>query len=1180
MPAFTPGGARRRHRFLEEDEDEALQLPRGINEDEGILGSFLEFISRPGWAARSLLSGDVGGAFRNVGQFANEFMLGGFVNPSFNLTNVANFLLPEDWELPDDFTGKEHRPEFSDLLHRWGIASDPKDMGTWTRLGLDIAGGIVTDPLSLLGGSIGKGVARGVSALPIDEAASVFRQGLSQTPKGRALLEGADDIALVKEKLGRGLYRGSQEEATYDAFYGAFQKPGTPDYTDLGEIGEGTLRALNNLQDVLGQGNKLTAENAFETFQAARDMSLKQAAVEADKALAALEVEGYLLKNNAMQIRIPGMEEPLAQVPDFWSKVRQATVPGMAYKAAMQSEKWRDPVMHAEEMLKAKLNWVSATLVDKTVLHAGRIPDAMRHAAQKIGFLTTGKNRQAERKVFELFNDIPAETQIQLGRMVADHREWYDELFERVPTRGPGSMGSPLPEWARAPMSSEDFVTHSDEMLMAQATKIAGRQGADAVQGFLDEMRKMPQELVDAGVWKKARGNPYYISQQTTHILNSLPADAFLKLRKYKGTDTFQQHLQELAKEHNIAPFVQMEDLQEFHLGALMTSRMKSHHNVLQNAALTKEAERLGMGAKDSLLSDYLRYQLAPLKKKETWEKVLGGGDIHVDLQAHKSFPDWIKKHARFGIEGKGTKAKGVATYKFPGLNSIWKPMLTVMWPAFHVRNFLSASVMGLLDPDIGLDGMRGILPAVRNSYPVRELSKLGWSGDDISQFVRALHAPKAERGAALALLKGKKWGAYDVDQVADMLDGLLGGSRVNMADLVESFNYIGPMGKGLADPNRDLKSIRGILGAWVELGERSAQYFEETFRTNGFLHLLKKGVDPTEAAARINKAFVSYDKNSTIERGLREVIPFVRFSLGATQWPRQFLDRPMGSGMSTLRGAFMSGKGMLEDEGVVPERFQDTGNVPLPWRDAEGNLEFLQGLGLPHEAALQVLGTPFRLDEARKNVLGALQPAIRLPLSAAVNRNFFFGGEFGEYRKAPETLKIIDDMIPNWFPIELTKKVTYSDGTVHREIDGVWNEILSSSPLSRMTRTVDKLVKRDQGAWRALVTAVTGVRVMTVDQEKELRWKLEEYLRAKKATGEIGEAIHFFARLDPESIPEDLKIALASLAHVKTEQRKKRRELKETRKLEDFQRSRGVLRSGQAPTLGSSFGRRGQAYD
>jgi hypothetical protein len=108
--------------------------------------SFLNWIGNTGYGARNLLMGNPEGAMHNAADL---------------LSGPVRALIPGDqanWEL----STKEERPEASDLLTSWGM--DKMEPGL-AKTAVDIGGGILTDPLSLVPGTwLTKGAKAGYGA--------------------------------------------------------------------------------------------------------------------------------------------------------------------------------------------------------------------------------------------------------------------------------------------------------------------------------------------------------------------------------------------------------------------------------------------------------------------------------------------------------------------------------------------------------------------------------------------------------------------------------------------------------------------------------------------------------------------------------------------------------------------------------------------------------------------------------------------------------------------------------------------------------------------------------------------------------------------------------------------------------------------------------------------------------
>jgi hypothetical protein len=671
---------------------------------------------------------------------------------------------------------------------------------------------------------------------------------------------------------------------------------------------------------------------------------------------------------------------------------------------------------------------------------------------------------------------------------------------------------------------------------------------------YLDDMQRIPPELKRLEVWSHDAGNPFYFPHQLDSLFQELISeslrvpdmrgaiqDVFTQFREHRNIDDFREALLGIAKKFGVD--VDGMEVVDFHLGRLWLRRMTAHHQTVARAGIVQEAKRLGMKPGDSL-DQYLRAQWEPVGlRQDVLSKILGGGEFRVRVTP--ALREWAKygnddrAHAKTLIERRLLKDKNGQEWikiQWPGLNKFWKPMLTSQPQnlGFHVRNLVSATFMGLFDEDLGFTGVKAAWETMRNASNVATFGKLGYSGSDLSNVVKLFADDAATRAKALEELNatGKRVGTYTWPEVASILDRTLG-PRVSQSDLMQRLGHIDALGReiflpatapGLAPQVRMARAFR----RWTKIGEDMASSLETTFRSNAMLQLLAKGVDATEAIRRVNRAFVNYNVNSVTERFLRDTIPFARFTIGSSVWLKTMAEKPrVLNWMGRLQG---SARGMQEEDLWLPERAEDSLAVPLPWKDKDGNLMFLLGLGLPMETSLQVLGmaTPRGF---RRGVLGGMHPVLRVPAEAVTNRSFYFGGEFGEYRKAPAWIR----------EAGLADEITLPDGTKRWEISGSANEILNALPTSRMDSMLNKLLDDNRPKWDALINVTTGVRTVTVDMRTELRKRVEQYLKAKVASGEVGETLIYFNRLDPETTPEDLKIVLQGLADLRAEGRRRR---------------------------------------
>jgi hypothetical protein len=753
-----------------------------------------------------------------------------------------------------------------------------------------------------------------------------------------------------------------------------------------------------------------------------------------------------------------------------------------------------------------------------------------------------------------------------------------------------------------------DTLTSMKNRIVLEASQAIGPMSlekAATVRAFVntvfDDFNSVPKELVNAGVWEDSlTANPFYIPQQLGGVFSVLQdagimkpeirqdllalfkrpglKDVFTGTREHKlqekflanaeeilgkialkeGDDVVEAALAQLAAKHkvDVEGLVGASKLQETDMVKLWRDRMFAHYRTMTRSGMAKEAKRFqdilpGGQNLEGTFQKYIKYQLDPLQQRRGWlERILGGGEFSVPVTAgaEGALNKWAVKD---GLITRRVE-DGRAIFNWPGLNYFWKPLLTSaaiplpkgksfpLNPAYFNRNILGAFTMASHSPELaqgpkGLAGnLRALTDAVQDVFLVKTLGHKSWAPQHISDFITAIDGPAVEVEQAVARLKdsGMVFGSHTAGEVIDQVRELLGprfapnGDRLHLgsADIATGFYNLDKYGREVVTNGPwAKKAFHRIVQQGVDVSEWS----ERRFRLQGYLSALDAGVSPANAKQMVNDAYVDYSMNSEVERWLRDYIPFAKWSLGASKWAKTIANRPaLVNWMGHVRGT--------EEGDFLPERAKESLALPMPWLDLEGNRQFLIGLGLPLETTINLLSLPTP-EGARRLVLGGLQPAVQLPLKAITNRNFYFGDEFGDFRAAPAWAKAIPG---------LTVEVPVGNGRVRHEINGTFNEIIGSTPTSRLEGMFNKWFDDRRSVWNKALNTLTGVRTVSVDTEQEFRLRMMEYLKDKARSGQVGETLVYFDRFGTDDMPEDLKIVLQSLKTLKAEARKRRASL------------------------------------
>lgn len=760
----------------------------------------------------------------------------------------------------------------------------------------------------------------------------------------------------------------------------------------------------------------------------------------------------------------------------------EAAAPAIAKLSPALGEK----AGHLGETLAKAGEDLAATFYDKTL--SGVVPRSVQRAADEataIERLRAGEGQAAAREITGLVDEA---TQRLLGRRFLAAR---DAWVERA-----------------APKTGAERRAIEAELQAALEEGLAPRAVA-AARRWMTEVQRAQKELAEAGL--EVAPNPFHVPRQLRdEVARAMPTGAaglFRPERKgvqgvltrraeYPTAEAWLEGVAKTLREAGAdsdetarlleqARKLPAEDLAETHLGKLALRYADDHARTLGRAHLDRAAKQVGARPGDAV-DQYVQRQWAST-----------GGS-----------PGAIRRAIKL-------------------TNRYFKPAATVIWPSYHVRNLLAATVQTALDPDLSLaDGVRALWQTVRNGRAIALREKLGLESDQALILMRAADAdPEALRlveGMTIAGRSGK-----------EVLRGLtLAASRAGgEADLFESASTLQRI--GLPVPGRQgLGRVLDGGAAVVDLAYKAANLAENTMRTHNYLALLAKGVDPIAAGKRVSRAFVDYNVQSAADGVLRDLVPFARYGIAVTPpTVEAFLRRPGGVVPQLLRQAEVQKERQPEEDRVsLPDYLRRGFGLPLGGGDQLGSL------GLPQEAAAQLLEaipTPGRGFAGAQRFLGGLAPLAKLPIEATADRNFFSGREWGTDRRSPFGLPV-----PGFLGGRTI--LTEERGELH-EVPGWVNELMRALPTSRFASTVDSLLDEDKSALDKIVRTLTGVNVVRPEQRRATARALATYFRRLERQGRVGEARRYWPRIaEGEELPEGLKAALEAELALKAKRKAK----------------------------------------
>lgn len=413
---------------------------------------------------------------------------------------------------------------------------------------------------------------------------------------------------------------------------------------------------------------------------------------------------------------------------------------------------------------------------------------------------------------------------------------------------------------------------------------------------------------------------------------------------------------------------------------------------------------------------------------------------------------------------------------------NLFKSGVTSTWPAFHVRNRVSGAFQNWVGGMFSVASERGAhqvlqgralkgaveIPAIRNRLQAEGLQLTDAEGTAmLRRMLREHGLTQGHQGEVAA-----RAGVPDVvesDPFAQFVGGLHGG------DPVASPRRIGRkiIGRG-EDVNLKPWNLRGV-GQRVETtfgpaaaGQEVGAYIEGMNRVSPFIEQLKRGVDPSEAAAKVNAAQIDYSSRNftAVDRELfQRAFPFWKFSSRVVPFTlRQLWERPGGRLAQTLRAT-----NRMRDPGTITPDYVAQGmSVPIAWgQPDDGTQRYLTGAGLMHEDPFGFFGNG--VQGAMLEGASRLNPIVKAPLEWMSGQSFF--------QQGPQGGRPLEDMDP---PLGRTlANVLGRDEPV--ELPRSLEFTLANSPLSRFITTARTAT--DDRKWNlpGAMNLLTGLRVTDV---------------------------------------------------------------------------------------------------
>ena len=1163
---------------------------------------FLEMISRPGWALRSAMVGDLEAAGKHVAQFAMD-LPAGWIDKRLSISNMIFG--------DGDITDPHEKLEFSDVLEQWGMPAPLK--GSWGRLGTDILGGLI-DPLSLVGGPLAglgrkalTGAGTKVGREIVEAALKGGRTGFAEvlgdpnawkamgatekakkidkivydllpdTAKIKLGAQGADDMDWLKlagdelEEVVKGLRKNDWIDTPSIGSIGVpFRKsPGMQFGLAAGEWAfdnvpglEGLMRAkdhtIGSLWDrTLKYANVLppgfrTAVMGFLGDRTARESYIREdifKAFSTDAGIANMRQPHYWDS-------LTKLGEEVAKDEDIFKRELNRFVP----TGDEDSLNFRATLVNTLTE-RAKINRKSVPIMAEKI--EGTIRNRLKTKFSGGEVVTRKGVKGVELDFEETLNDVLT----QFGQDPAVGTPIIRDSAGNA-GKAPIKIFAPLNDSLVADLS-EKSVEDLDKLMNKWLNTSLKQVGAQ-IQARETALSLYKKGGLRTAGWGDEAAGELDIALKTG---NYSPYADKLESFWQKAVDSPGLPDWYEGEKKSISALESIPGEAAMSVPDIAFHRLRTESNKLAKKVAEDLADSLvpSLGIDRDVFSWYIRDVFEEIKpNRGLIRTLLAGGELFDSkvpeelLKKGKILPGYRKKWG--GLEKVYRTREGFLRKKFlwGGVNRIWKPLLTSA-PVnldYHFRNTIGSVFMLATDPNVGWTGVDVVMkmPGL----------VLGTRPKAMNAYLKALHVDPAKSAEGMEQLKtmsgevGKTGLTHE--EFIKAARTFLGGGRSNdsadlMRDLGDTMAELQHFSKELELPPPS--KLGKAWNVFQKAGENMSNWVENQMRLHSFQKNIEAGLTIPEAAKRTQTTLVDYTVQSKGDRMIRDIFPFIRFRIGSLAWTKAVLTRPRN--LSQIAQV----KRSMEDPNYFPDPTRphsswDNLNLTLPGYlpfsgDDPAQADRLSvSLGAGAQNSIENLGillggvTLGNMGNFR-HILTEAHPVFGLLFDATYGKDLYSGKPFASDVRA----SALQSLIPG-----LTETGKSRWGVERQEINGIVKALMENSPISRQLDTVNEVLETlegERGLGDALMRRVGGIRTYKPDALNNFKNKLATIIEQRIGSGDIYEYLMPLSSRAPEDTPAEIRLLL-----------------------EDLQKARGMIRDRgrketQADTrLGLATGGRG----
>ena len=308
-----------------------------------------------------------------------------------------------------------------------------------------------------------------------------------------------------------------------------------------------------------------------------------------------------------------------------------------------------------------------------------------------------------------------------------------------------------------------------------------------------------------------------------------------------------------------------------------------------------------------------------------------------------------------------------------------YKSALTVFFPAFHSRNFMTAITMNFMDGVVNPRYYRKSIQLQKAAWLTRRIAKK--QGINFAEASRQVRWPKVK--TAGGTLDGAVfYQRLEKNRLVGEVAGHFGTTELNLGGRFSRRTGKQTRSKGVMD-----KAFGASMA--MENNPRIA---------NALAHAERMPLD--EAIRNSKRVHFDYSDLSEAEKGIRNnVALFYTFARKNIAAQSQYLYQKPAK--MAIFAKLAGGTPGAERRSNLPKYMQERVDIPTPFTDEEGRTINVRGVGLPIEEAFGPVSAPGtgvfdRISRFTSRQLSRTVPFIKTPIEVAAKRNLYFDKEIG----------------------------------------------------------------------------------------------------------------------------------------------------------------------------------------